>query len=195
MIRDRNGDNPARSRAIAVVSERRDAESVGMFLSLLNDRAVYVDMAKALAAFDDPRIPKELLKHRNNLRQGSREAATDTLCSRKSYAIELVKALDAGDVASSDLTASHVRQLLAFGDDSIKHTIESKWGVINDSSAAKEAAIAVWKTKLTPDVLAKNNLENGAALFKKSCAVCHKLYGEGGKIGPDLTGGNRGNRG
>lgn len=155
MIRDRNGDNPARSRAIAVVSERRDAESVGMFLSLLNDRAVYVDMAKALAAFDDPRIPKELLKHRNNLRQGSREAATDTLCSRKSYAIELVKALDAGDVASSDLTASHVRQLLAFGDDSIKHTIESKWGVINDSSAAKEAAIAVWKTKLTPDVLAK----------------------------------------
>jgi cytochrome c553 len=141
-----------------------------------------------------PVFPENYSLERNKL-NGSREAATDTLCSRKSYAIELVKALDAGDVASSDLTASHVRQLLAFADDSIKHTIENKWGVINDSSAAKEAAIAVWKTKLTPDVLAKNNLENGAALFKKSCAVCHKIYGEGGKIGPDLTGGNRGNRG
>ena len=42
-------------------------------------------------------------------------------------------------------------------------------------------------------MLAKADLTNGAALFKKSCATCHKLYGEGGKIGPDLTGGNRAN--
>ena len=30
-------------------------------------------------------------------------------------------------------------------------------------------------------------------MFRKSCGNCHRLYGEGGKIGPDLTGGNRSN--
>jgi putative heme-binding domain-containing protein len=30
-------------------------------------------------------------------------------------------------------------------------------------------------------------------LFTNVCAVCHTLYGEGGKIGPDLTGSGRAN--
>ena len=37
------------------------------------------------------------------------------------------------------------------------------------------------------------NLAAGRALFKKHCQNCHRLYGEGEKIGPDLTGGNRSN--
>src|SRR5690606_22594916 len=35
----------------------------------------------------------------------------------------------------------------------------------------------------------------GRALFQKTCATCHKLYGEGGQVGPDLTGSNRNNLG
>ena len=33
----------------------------------------------------------------------------------------------------------------------------------------------------------------GRALFNKVCASCHKLYGQGGEIGPDLTGSGRDN--
>ena len=32
---------------------------------------------------------------------------------------------------------------------------------------------------------------NGRLVFSKTCQQCHKLYGEGGTIGPDLTGSNR----
>jgi putative heme-binding domain-containing protein len=32
---------------------------------------------------------------------------------------------------------------------------------------------------------------NGRAVFAKTCQQCHKLFGEGGTIGPDLTGSNR----
>ena len=28
-------------------------------------------------------------------------------------------------------------------------------------------------------------------MFARNCAACHKLFGEGGTIGPDLTGSNR----
>ena len=31
----------------------------------------------------------------------------------------------------------------------------------------------------------------GRAVFANTCAVCHTLFGEGGKIGPDLTGGQK----
>ncbi|MFY9254631.1 MAG: PVC-type heme-binding CxxCH protein [Fuerstiella sp.] len=194
LVEDRSGDHAARSMAVRALAEIRDKKTLPVLLSLLNDRAIYADVAKALAAFDDdPRIPAELLKRWDSLRHGAKEAAMDTMISRKSYAIELMKALNDGRVSGNELAAVQVRQLLAFNDADIKRIVEAKWGVINESSADKEARISELKQKLTADVLAAANLESGAALFKKSCAACHKLYGDGGQIGPDLTGGNRAN--
>ena len=37
------------------------------------------------------------------------------------------------------------------------------------------------------------DLSLGRALFVKTCAQCHTLYGTGGKVGPDITGSNRPN--
>lgn len=194
IVRDKELYHSSRIRAINILAGRQDSSSIPILLSLLNDKAVYVDICKALAAFDDdPRIPKELIKRWNSLRHGAKEAAADTLCSRKSYAVEFTKAIADGRVDSSVLTAVQVRQLNAFNDEAITAVVDEHWGVINETPEALEAAIVKWKRELNDDVLSKGDLENGAALFKKTCAACHKLYGEGGKIGPDLTGGNRAN--
>jgi putative heme-binding domain-containing protein len=42
-------------------------------------------------------------------------------------------------------------------------------------------------------VLAKADPSKGRAVYNQVCAQCHTLYGEGGKIGPDLTGSDRAN--
>lgn len=46
---------------------------------------------------------------------------------------------------------------------------------------------------LTASYLSRADLGNGRRLFSKTCQQCHKLYGEGQTIGPDLTGSNRSN--
>ena len=38
------------------------------------------------------------------------------------------------------------------------------------------------------------DLDNGQKLFIKHCATCHTLFGEGNKVGPDLTSADRKNR-
>ena len=40
----------------------------------------------------------------------------------------------------------------------------------------------------------KGDPVNGKVLFTKTCAVCHTFFGEGGKVGPELTGADRKNR-
>src|SRR5262245_39897103 len=53
--------------------------------------------------------------------------------------------------------------------------------------------MAEWKTKLTKPYQVKPDLSLGRAVFNKTCAQCHTLFGVGGKIGPDITGSNRPN--
>ena len=44
------------------------------------------------------------------------------------------------------------------------------------------------------DIPDKEGVAKGKALFTKHCAACHTLFGEGGKVGPDLTTADRRNR-
>jgi putative heme-binding domain-containing protein len=37
----------------------------------------------------------------------------------------------------------------------------------------------------------KADASRGRAIYQRACAACHVMYGEGGKIGPELTGSNR----
>ena len=45
--------------------------------------------------------------------------------------------------------------------------------------------------KLSPKELKTADIKHGQQLFLKTCGVCHRLYGEGASIGPDLTGSGR----
>jgi len=67
------------------------------------------------------------------------------------------------------------------------------WGELRDSPAEKQQRIVLWKTQLTPAAIAKADKSQGRMVFNTVCAACHTLYGEGGKVGPDLTGGGRDN--
>jgi putative heme-binding domain-containing protein len=56
---------------------------------------------------------------------------------------------------------------------------------------ARKAAIASWRNKLTPDELSRADLTAGRVVWRERCGTCHKLFGEGGNVGPELTGSGR----
>ncbi len=190
---DASADPAARQQAIRALAQARDAESLPLLINLLGDKAAYDSAIVALAAFDKPEIARELLNRLPGFRDGNQGLAIDTLASRKPWAEELIKAIDAGRIRAHDLTASQVRQLLAFDDPEIRRVLEQRWGVIQETPEARVATIHRLQQLLTPETLAAGQLEQGAELFRQSCASCHKLYGEGKSIGPDLTGANRSN--
>jgi putative heme-binding domain-containing protein len=50
-----------------------------------------------------------------------------------------------------------------------------------------------YKELLTPEYLKAADFSRGHALYTKTCASCHVLFSEGGKVGPELTGSQRAN--
>ena len=67
------------------------------------------------------------------------------------------------------------------------------WGEFRSTAKDKLELIAKHKTTLTPARLKNADLSNGRRLYAKTCQSCHTLFGEGQKIGPDITGSNRAN--
>ena len=112
--------------------------------------------------------------------------------SRPSYARALAGALP-GLRVSELLSPDHVRSLRAFGDAEIDRVLDEEWGTTRSTPAEKLAQIEAWRAKLTGGSLGEPDPLAGKAVYAKVCGRCHVLYGEGGNVGPNLTGAGRQN--
>src|SRR5690606_14646285 len=64
------------------------------------------------------------------------------------------------------------------------------WGAI-ELVPPDTAAYGRYRKILTDSSLQAADVKKGKALFQYTCGTCHKMYGEGNVMGPDLTGSNR----
>ena len=66
-------------------------------------------------------------------------------------------------------------------DESIRELAATLFGTTISANRREVAA------KYAPAVAVAGNAERGRAVFKRVCAKCHRLGGEGTAIGPDIT--------
>ena len=110
------------------------------------------------------------------------------------YAAELLKAIEGGKLKRQEVTAFHARQIRSFENEKLSEQLAKVWGEVRVSGAEKKQLMAQLKEANNKETLAKANPSAGRALFTKTCANCHVLYGQGKTgAGPDLTGSNRRN--
>jgi len=158
---------------------------------LLKTRGLNMTAMRGLALFDDPAIGKQLAASYRNFYPNEQPTLIDTLTSRKSFAKSLLEQMAAGRVPREAITVIHARQIRAFKDEALDKQLSDTWGELRESSAGTQQLIASLKAQMTTDYLAKGNANAGRIIFNQACAACHKLYGEGQHIGPDLTGSGR----
>lgn len=154
----------------------------------LNDVAL-----KALAEQTDERIPNAILENYPNFDRQRRQIALDTLSARTSFAHVLLASLDSGTIPRTDITADIIRKMELLNDDDIQEQIAKSWGNTRRTPAEKHMRIADLRQQLTAESNRDPDLSRGRGLFVRTCQQCHKLYGEGGIVGPDITGSQRAN--
>ena len=182
-----------RKRALLALVEIKDMKLPALLIDLLNDQILQQPAVLALAAFDKPEISTAILSHLSKLEPKVQHDALSTMASRLTYATELMAAIDNQSVDAELLSADVVRQLRAHNDPKINRQLERFWGISRSSSVAKLDEIKKYKRIVGMGNSDLSNLSNGRVMFNRVCASCHKLYGEGGELGPDLTGSDRKN--
>lgn len=191
IVLDENADLARRDGALQSLITARAGGLKAICQQVLMTHGLSSTALRGLAMFDDGEIGPQLAQSYPSFYPHEQHILIDTLITRKNFAKALLDAMAAGSIPKTALTIIQARHIRAMNDAALVQQLAEVWGEIRDSSADKQALIAALKTKLTPEVLAKADLPTGRVLFNQSCAVCHKLYGEGNLIGPDLTGSGR----
>lgn len=183
-----------RQAALQSLLRLRDPETLPLLAILLDDPALAEPAIAGLAAFESADAPGLLIPRLAKLPQAARDAAVATLAGRAPWARSLLDAILAGTASKSLLDSAPLRRQLALlADPEVDARMTRAWGRAVASSADKQAEIAAWKKKLDAKTLAAADLHHGRAVYQRTCAACHTLFGAGQHIGPDLTGSNRTN--
>ena len=195
LLGDPKQDIARRQQALSVLVKGQDKESADVLLSeaVLTNVELQSAAVKALATLGNDKTPTALLDRYNKLSNEVRADVISTLVSRPAWTELLLTAVGSGAVPSGDLGAYHVRQILSFNNNELNELLKVHWGEIRETAGDRQEQIAAWKKELTPKFLANANPGNGRRIFSKTCQNCHRLFGSGGQIGPDITGSNRAN--
>ena len=190
---DAKADPQGRRKALEVLAYKQRPDLIPLLHGLLSDPALRGAAVRALAAFNDPKTPEVVLKHYANFAPADRADAVQTLASRPAYALALLDAIEKGAVPRADVSAFAVRQLAGLKNPEVSAKVAKVWGSVRPTSQERKAQIARYKKRLTPEFLKGADLGRGRALFARQCANCHRLFDDGARIGPDLTGSQRTN--
>ena len=193
IVKDAECDANARRSALASLTRSAKPELLPVIRGLVNDKVLGTAARSALAAYDDPNIPKAMLQPWPERSQEMQAATIATLSSRPSYAKALLEAVKAKKVPATAITPFQARQIRNLGDEALTKLLTEAWGEIRDTPEAKKAEFAKFEALLNQETLAKADASKGRMIFMAACSACHKLYGQGGAIAPELTGSDRHN--
>jgi putative membrane-bound dehydrogenase-like protein len=190
-------DSKTRTHALAVLLQADATVTGPLALEVVNRRQTPSDLRrKAIQALGTWRPPEtsdallRLLPSMNGLEQTD---ALNTLASYPEGALALMKAVAAKKVEARLLSPFLVRQLQSLHSKEVEDLFPEVLGTVNAGKADMPQQRAKYISLLKADKLRNADLQHGRALFNASCGLCHKLFGEGQSVGPELTGSNRGN--
>ncbi|HJZ54315.1 MAG TPA: c-type cytochrome, partial [Gemmataceae bacterium] len=192
-VTDKSFPASDRQFALGLLVQKKPAGFSKTLQELLTDPALRGAAIRGLAGFPDDTTPAAILQHYPTFTPTEKADAVQTLASRPRWANTLLDAVEKGTIPRADVSVVAARQIIALNDKPTTEQLEKVWGKIQPVSKDRAALIKQWKAKLPADTLKTADTANGRALFVKHCATCHKLFGEGGDVGPDLTGSQRAN--
>ncbi|MDG1874263.1 MAG: c-type cytochrome [Mariniblastus sp.] len=190
ILQNQTANIALRREALRSLLALQSEEASSLLESLLDEPDLRLDAIRGYAMVENATAPALLIQRYKNFSAEHQRAIIETLATRKRYAQALVAACKSNNIATEDVP---VHVLLSLRDMIGYKRFNAVYGELKSFGADREKQMTKYKNLLTPTALANGDASRGRAVFNKTCASCHLLYGAGGKVGPDLTGSNRAN--
>lgn len=191
MIRDAQGlardeaKMPAdRAAAVRTLATAPFAENQELFAELLQSRQpqpVQQAALETLARFDVPAVPQLILEVWPSQTPQLRATSVETLFTRPKWIAAFLDAIEKMSIARADLDPARIALLQKHQDADIRNRATKLFA--GATLARRQEVVDAYQKALE----IKGDVDRGRALFRKTCAACHKVEGFGESIGADLN--------
>lgn len=192
IVTDDRTERSKQVQYVQVLGETAPPQALPVLLKLATsspDTPLRTAALTALQRYDDPAIAPAVLAALPQMSDELRGPALSLLGSRPPWARLVLEAVEAGRLEKRLVPVEFARRLLLTRDEMLQARIHAIWG---DLEPAAPEAIRRELDKLTGIVTSGSGIpKHGRDLFRQHCGKCHMFFGEGGKVGPDLTSYNR----
>lgn len=188
-LKDDGAPLASRRDALTGLANNQRDELVAEIPELLNDPELRIDAIRAIAAYDRGHLADLLLEEYNQFNADEKLEVIQTLSSRPGYGRDLTRALRRRSIPKTDIPVYAARQLHRV----VGSGFLEVWGPINRLASEKQDALTKYYALCTNQGIAAADERKGRYIFDALCGQCHTMYGEGGLLGPDITGSNRTN--
>lgn len=181
---------------LGMLSSTGNAALIEPSLTLLSSdqpESVRSAALQVLAQFNDAKITEQLISLQQSLDSTPLASQIlDVLLARVASAKIWIERVDRGEIPAAAATIEQIRRVALLGNPELDALVTRHWGKLQGGTREEKLAEV---RRLNNDLrAASGNHAVGQQLFKKHCAACHQLFGEGAKVGPDLTTANRQDR-
>jgi putative membrane-bound dehydrogenase-like protein len=197
---DASKDNAARLRGLKalVAATKSDTEGLGSELVNLADAALSdfrrdkefaASVLTTIGELDDPRVAEIVLKNYSAMPADVQPKAIELLTQRAFWAKPLLETIGAGRIPASALNINQVQRLLALKDQELTGAVNRHWGSIRTTrDPAREQLVGEMRKLIRGTT---GEAHRGIEVFNRVCGQCHKIYGQGQDVGPDITANGR----
>jgi putative heme-binding domain-containing protein len=140
---------------------------------------------QALRGFATDDIARQAIQKYGSAADDERRLIEGLLASRPGWTELFLAAIEAGDVDKAHVAAQAIDQMSFHSSQQIQESIRQIWGA-RETTSQEELDRRIEHLQEVLSV-GSGNPYQGRTLYNEHCGRCHKLFNQGGDIGPDLT--------
>jgi len=179
-----------RTQLVQLVGELKYSETLPSLMQIAGNAketdSIRSAAFSAMAGFDDSQVSEEIIRLWPGVSSGLRAVAGSVLGTRKAWTQAWLDSAVAKRVDAKSMPLECVRAMRLHSDEALQIQVSELYpGLVGPDLVQAQKDVS---TLLARVEAFEGDPYRGKVQFKAGCARCHKLYAEGGEIGPDLTG-------
>jgi putative heme-binding domain-containing protein len=184
------GSGGARLAALQALIAARHPEAFNDAKAILDNRAGNAvefrgQVLAALGRLESADVGAFVLAKLNDFESELQPRAFELITQRPEWTAPLLAAVADKSISKDALNLNQLRRIASFTDPKLKEQFTAIYGALREGrDPARERLVRNMKDFLEGS---PGDPRRGAAAFKKVCAQCHKIYGEGADVGPEIT--------
>ncbi len=169
-----------------ITAEVDNALALGLqVLDSSSNTAARREAIQAIGRIRSERATESLLQRVVDLPAEVQPTAVETLTDRVASSKALLNLVAEKKIPATVINSNQAQKMMSLRDAELAELVTRHWGVVRTERDPKRAELI---SRMRDELrTAKGDPVAGRGVFRKLCGQCHKIYGEGADVGPDIT--------